>query len=141
MIEELLTIEEYAGPHAGSPDWTPERVKHAEELCRRVNALAVEMQEQGIYFPVNPSTGSRVSGKTFGGFRPQDCPQGAPHSAHKEGQAVDLYDRLGELDEWLSANESALERHDLYREHPDSTGGWLHLSTRAPPSGRRTFFP
>jgi hypothetical protein len=29
----------------------------------------------------------------------------------------------------------------LYREDPGSTPGWVHLTTRAPKSGRRTFIP
>lgn len=140
-MTDILTIADYVGKHAESPDWTPERQAAAEILLDRVQALADEMMGQGIYFPVNPYTGSRVSGKTFGGFRPQDCPEGAPSSGHKQGQAVDLYDPNGDLDGYIDANQSILERHDLYREAASATEGWCHLSTRRPGSGRRTFFP
>lgn len=140
-MTDILTIADYVGKHAESPDWTPERQASAEILLDRVQSLADEMQGQGIYFPVNPYTGSRVSGKTFGGFRPQDCPEGAPSSAHKQGQAVDLYDPHGDIDAWIMANQSALERHGIYIEHPSATTGWAHWSTRAPASKRHVFYP
>mgnify|MGYP001187610921 FL=1 len=138
---DILTLEEYVGPHAASPDWTEDRIKAAQVLVLAVNGLGDEMQAAGVYFPVNPYTGSRVSGKWYGGFRPQNCPEGAAHSAHKEGCAVDLADPKGELDAWLSDHPDALERHNLYRESPEDTLHWLHLSTRAPKSGLRTFKP
>jgi hypothetical protein len=45
------------------------------------------------------------------------------------------------FDKWLTANPEKLVEHNLYREHPDATKGWCHLSTRKPPSGNRTFRP
>jgi hypothetical protein len=88
---------------------------------------------------LNPKTESLVSGDTLGGFRPQNATQGAPHSSHKEARAVDVYDPGGKLDAWL--NDAKLEHYGLYREHPDATQGWCHLTDRAPGSGRRTFMP
>jgi len=34
-----------------------------------------------------------------------------------------------------------LEALGLYMEHPDATATWTHLTTRAPHSGRRAFYP
>jgi hypothetical protein len=137
----MITLTEYAGPHRESKDWTPAREQNAIELLTRCEALEEEMVADGVVFPDNPATGSGVSGKTFGGFRPQDCPQGAPTSAHKEGQAVDRYDPGNKIDAWLMDHQDRLVHHDLYIEHPSATNGWSHWGTRAPRSGNRVFYP
>ena len=62
-------------------------------------------------------------------------------SAHKLGMAVDIYDHGEHLDNWIDAKPDALVKYDLYREEPASTVNWLHLSTRKPLSGKRTFKP
>lgn len=137
----MITLAQYVGPHAGSPDWTAENQANAAKLLVACNALEAEMVEDGIAFPDNPATKSGVSGRTFGGFRPQDCPQGAPNSSHKKALAVDRYDPKGEIDAWLMANQDRLVFHGLYIESPDFTKGWSHWTTRAPKSGRRVFYP
>jgi hypothetical protein len=135
----MITLEQYVGPHADSPDWTTARQDNAVALLAAVNNLISELSDSGVDFPVNPATGSRVSGQTFGGFRPQSCPQGAPTSSHKQGQGVDLYDPKNAIDDALT--DSILESHGLYREAPSATNHWCHLTTRAPGSGKRTFLP
>jgi hypothetical protein len=57
----------------------------------------------------------------------------------KQGRAVDVYDPDGHLDAWIT--DDILEDFGLYREHPDSTSTWCHLTDRAPGSGHRTFWP
>ena len=136
----MITIEEYVGPHADSPDWTLGRLENAEHLLLQVNALLEDITTRhGLIPQVNPKTGSQVSGETFGGFRPQDCPQGAPDSSHKQGLGVDVYDPQGYLDDAL--NDMLLVQYQLYREAPSATTGWCHLTTRPPHSGNRTFLP
>lgn len=135
----MITLSEYVGPHSDSPDWNEERQEAAVAMLDKVNDLLAEAEAHGVLLDENPRTGSLVSGITFGGFRPQDCPQGAPHSAHKEGRAVDVYDPMGLLDKWIT--DALLARHGLYREAPVSTLGWSHLTDRAPGSGQRTFNP
>lgn len=137
----MITLDQYVGPHADSEDWTPERQSNATKLLWACSQLELEMAADGVEFPDNPATGSGVSGQTFGGFRPQSCPEGAPHSAHKEGLAVDRYDPAGEIDNWLLAHQDSLNRHGIYIEHPDSTHHWSHWSTRAPGSGLHVFRP
>lgn len=137
----VITIQQYFGPHWESPDVTEERKANAERLlalCERLESIAVA---DGVEFPDNPATGSGVSGVTFGGFRPQNCPQGAPHSAHKEGMAVDRYDPHGLIDAYLMANQHLLTECGIFIEHPDSTPGWSHWSNRAPGSGHHVFYP
>ena len=135
----MISLAEYVGPHEDSPDWTPERKAAAFQMLERVNALLADAEAHGVELADNPKTLSLVSGTTYGGFRPQDCPQGSPGSAHKEARAVDVYDPTGALDRWIS--DLILEKYDLYREHPADTNGWCHLGDRAPGSGRRTFHP
>ena len=136
----MITIKEYVGHHADSADWTAERKANAIALLLNVNALLEYLTKTlGVMSHVNPKTGSQVSGSTFGGFRPQDCCQGAPDSSHKTGQGVDVYDPSGSLDN--SLNDALLGKFNLYSEHPSRTDGWMHLTTRAPKSGKRTFLP
>lgn len=103
-----------------------------------------------------------------GGFRLESASTGGGHSSHKilyvqqpDGTwsidpgakaGVDCFDPREELDAYLddfevktngapTGRNTKLEEHGLYREDPDSTRGWCHLTTRAPRSGRRTFKP
>jgi hypothetical protein len=135
----MITLDQYVGPHAKSPDWTPERRVNAVSLLAAVNSLIAELSDSGVVFQINPATKSQVSGQTFGGFRPQSCPQGAPNSSHKQGQGVDIYDPKNAIDDALT--DSILEIHGLYREAPSATNHWCHLTTRAPGSKKRTFLP
>ena len=137
----MITLNQYVGPHRDSPDWTPAREQAATKLLAACSALEVEMARGGVSFPDNPATHSGVSGQTFGGFRPQNCPQGAPNSSHKEGLAVDRYDPRGEIDQWCVTHQDRLAVHGIYIEAPEATPGWSHWTTRAPGSGRRVFYP
>jgi hypothetical protein len=137
----MITLGEYFGPHWDCADRTDDRTVNANDLLLACAALEKEMLAGGVVFPTNPNTNSQVSGQTFGGFRPQSCPQGAPDSAHKEGKAVDRYDPHGEIDAWCMKNEDRLVANGIYIEHPDKTQGWSHWSTRSPKSGRHIFWP
>lgn len=137
----MITIGEYVGPWAGSVDWTPDKQRDAKILLERVNNLLTEFQKQGGILQVNQKTKSYVSGETYGGFRPQDCPIGAPKSSHKLAMAVDVYDPMNLIDMWIDKHPDMLMEFDLYREHPGYTQHWAHLGTKAPKSGNRTFIP
>lgn len=136
-----LTIEDYFGQWADHPDVTDEIRANAETLIYAVNALIAAVEAGGAAFNINPNTRTIVSGSQFGGFRPQDCPIGAPQSAHKQGMAVDIYDPDNDIDEWLWQHRVWLDRYGLYFEATQSTPGWSHWSTRAPGSGKRFFLP
>ena len=135
----MISPDDYFGPWLECEDATAERIDAAEAMLVKVDAILTEAEQNGVPLDMNPKTGTLVSGEQYGGFRPQSCPEGAPHSAHKEGRAVDVYDPHGLLDKWIT--DLCLERHELYREHPADTVGWCHLTDRAPPSGRRSFHP
>lgn len=137
----MITFAQYVGPHAASPDLTAERAHNATKLLAACAALEDDMLEDSVEFPDNPATGCGVSGQTFGGFRPQNCPQGAPNSSHKDGLAVDRYDPKGEIDDWCIAHQDRLALHGIYIEHPSATQNWSHWTIRKPGSGNRVFFP
>ena len=135
----MITLEQYFGPYCTHPDAGAGMYQAADAMLEKVNGLLAQAEADAVPLPVNPKTGSQVSGTENGGFRPQACPIGAPKSAHKQARAVDVYDPGGELDGWLT--DEILTAHGLYREHPDDTQGWCHLSDKAPGSGKRTFKP
>jgi len=137
----MITIGEYVGIWHDSVDWTPDKQTNAQELLRRVNGLLKEYEIQGGILQINQKTRSQVSGETYGGFRPLSCPIGASKSSHKLGMAVDVYDPMNLLDVWIDKNPKVLDEFDLYREHPSATQHWCHLGSKAPKSGKRTFFP
>ena len=134
-----ITFEQYFGKWLGHKDATDVREDNARKFLPMVNSLLLDAQAYGIVLGFNPATASGVSGTQYGGFRPQSCPEGAPNSSHKEGRGVDVYDPQNLLDDWLT--DDILGAHGLYREHPDSTPHWCHLTDRAPKSGHRTFLP
>jgi hypothetical protein len=137
----MITLEQYFGPWGACDDITEERRANAAELLHACAALEYFALRDGVEFPDNPHTGSGVSGQTYGGFRPQNCTQGAPHSAHKDAIAVDRYDPDGKIDEWCMSNLMTLASCGIYIEHPDATPGWSHWSIKKPGSGNRVFRP
>lgn len=140
----MISNRDYLGKWSGSLDLTPVRYANMLRLLPKVNTLMQIASADGVVFQVNPATKTQVAGQTYGGFRPQDCPQGAPQSAHKEGLAVDIYDPDGSIDNWLltaPAAQRAIADLDMYFEHPSATIGWSHWSIKRPSSGKRFFYP
>lgn len=135
----MISITDYFGKWMD--EGTEEHMHNALILLDRVNKLLFFLMGKGMTFPYNNKTGSLISGTQYGGFRPQSCPEGAPHSAHKTGEAIDIYDPNNSLDLAIYNDSKLLAVYDLYIEHPDATIGWCHLATRAPKSGKRIFFP
>lgn len=79
------------------------------------------------------------------GWRPPEVnaatPGAAQFSRHMTGQAVDLADPEGDLDDWCMKHSEILENIGLWQEHPASTKGWCHVQIVAPKSGNRVFYP
>jgi hypothetical protein len=136
-----FTTEDYFGPWLGHADLTLEVHQAAEDLLRRVNLVCEICDMAGVDFPLNPKTKSYVSGEKYGGFRPQEAKVGAPGSAHKTGQAVDIYDPHHEIAVWFQKHPAILKEHGLAMEHPDATPVWCHLTSRLPKSGKTVFRP
>jgi hypothetical protein len=137
----VITLSHYAGKWRTSPDWTTDIEQNALRLLTSVNALEAEMARGGIRFPDNPKTNNGISGELYGGFRPQDCPIGAPLSNHKTGKAIDRYDPHGLIDAWCMAHQDRIAWHGIWIEHPDATPGWSHWQSVSPRSGNRVFKP
>ncbi len=121
--------------------WMGRDAKYAEELTPEIEANAVELIDRVNFLlksfgePRTVNSGWRppeVNAKTAGS---------ALKSKHMTGQAVDLADPDGDLDEWCMDHASELERLQLWQEHPASTKGWCHLQSIPPRSGKRVFYP
>lgn len=135
----MITEEDYFGKV--SYQWEPDAEvrRNAQKLLDRVNALLDALNEAGtgIEAAMRPSVNS--------GWRPAaynaTVPGAAVRSKHITGQAIDLRDEDGYLDEYLYANQKYLNLAGLWMEHPVATKGWCHLQTEPPRSGNRVFFP
>lgn len=136
-----LHVEQYFGKWLAHKDVTIHIIDNAKSLVAASNKLIEAMEMTGLTFTINPITQSLVGGETLGGFRPQDCPIGAPMSAHKQGLAVDIYDPDNRIDNWIIGHQALLNQFGLYFEHPTATPRWSHWSIRKPKSGRRLFYP
>ena len=136
----MITLQDYFGDKPHPTEYN----LNALTLLYRVNNLhAAYITDTGNLMLINPVTGNQISGSKSGdgGFRLPASTTGASKSAHKTGQAVDIYDLGERLDKWLDKNPDALIKYDLYREESASTPNWCHLGTRKPLSGKRTFKP
>jgi len=138
----VITLEQYAGPYLSHVDFTLERRSNAIDLLAAVNGVLAMAEADGVPALVNPVTGSRVAGSGNGGFRPQECPLGASQSAHKQGQAIDLYDPSRTLARWVLRNLERVRACGIRgMEDPRWTPTWCHLQTRTVASGRMIFIP
>lgn len=135
----MITVDHLFAGYPDHPDITAEMRANAAAFLPRVNALLDAAQGANVALEINPSTGTQISGQTDGGWRPQACATGAPQSAHKQARAVDVYDPHGKLDGWIT--DDVLIYFGLFREAPEATRGWTHLTDRRPASGHRTFTP
>jgi hypothetical protein len=137
----MINLADYFGKWAGHKDATDQVVDDAECFLAKVNALLDVAFADGVDSHINPATGTYISGQTLGGFRPQDCAQGAPTSSHKVGRGVDIYDPQNELDDWCHKHQDVLKRMGLHMEEPMATNRWCHLTDRAPRSNKTCFMP
>src|SRR5262245_61737990 len=118
-----MTYEEYwmgrAGTH--STDLTTEIVANAAILVERVKKLLKVFGEDRAI---------------TSGWRPPSVnaatPNAAAKSKHMTGQAIDLEDHDGDLDQWCLDNPDILAEHQLWQEHPSATKNWCHLQSVPP---------
>lgn len=117
--------------------------KNARLMVELANSMLARLLAAGIALKSHPTTGTLVSS----GWRPPAVNAGvanaAPNSKHMTGQAIDIYDPDGDIDDWLmtDAGQSALTQVGLWIEHPSATKGWSHWQSLPPRSGRRVFYP
>jgi len=122
---------------------TPEIERNAMRTAELASQLLSQAATYGVSVPLHAANKSPVSS----GWRPPAVNAAtagaAVNSKHMTGQAIDLYDPDGDLDDWLMTGEgqAALTALGLWMEHPSATKGWCHLQTLPPRSGRRVFYP
>jgi hypothetical protein len=133
----VITLEQYVTEHAKPGDAPPSVRANATDLLARVNTLLLNAAAGAVDCAAEPVLAS--------GWRPPafnaTVPNAAPNSKHMTGQAVDVRDPDGELDDWCVRNLETLADLGLWMEHPASTKGWTHLQNVAPRSGNRIFYP
>lgn len=122
---------------------TPAIERAAFTTVDLANKLLAIAEADGISLSRNANTNSFVAS----GWRPPAInaatPNAAPSSKHMTGQAIDIYDPDGDLDEWLLAapGQRVLVNLGLWLEHPSATKGWAHVQTIPPKSLNRVFYP
>ena len=137
-----VSLGQYFNDKISNEEITAKIEWNAEILLGRVNILLKAFETTtGYKVEINPKTSNNISGNLHGdgGFRLQHSSTGSKSSSHKEGRGIDIYDNSGRLDAWIT--DEILQEHSLYREHPSATLHWCHLTTRAPASQNRTFYP
>lgn len=116
-LNDAITASGKYNDRLTNPECTDEVKTNLNELLIKVNSLLDELDLKDI----------RVSS----GFRPSEVNAALANSAkkshHVTGNAIDLLDNGGKLDELFSENIPMLEKHGLYLESPKSTIGWSHL--------------
>ena len=138
-MKPITQSEYFAGkPHNNT------HTANAQTLLSIVNALMSYCEtHHGMVYKCDVDTGTFISGSKGGsgdgGFRLTTATTGKALSSHKEGRGIDIYDEGNALDNLLDAHPELLEKFNLYREESAKTLGWIHLSTRPPKSGKRTF--
>jgi len=114
---------------------------NAELTVAAVNGLLKRLESSGVKLDVHPVHRTVISS----GWRPpqvnSQVKNAAIRSKHMTGQACDLYDPDGVIDDWLMDNLPNYRDLGLWMEHPSATKGWAHVQIVAPRSGNRIFYP
>jgi hypothetical protein len=140
-----ITLADYLmGRDALYPeDFTLEVKANAEKTVKLVNSLLAVMEAEGMTFEAHPVSQSLITS----GWRPPQINRqvkgAAPKSKHMTGEAVDLYDPEGDIDNFLMSGQGqrVLASLGLYIEHPSATKSWSHIQIVPPKSGARVFYP
>lgn len=134
----MITIDDYFTNSGKVPDrriayakdFTPAILAKAVETVARANLVLGEFgQDRAVNSGWRPPA---VNAATAGA---------AEFSRHMTGEAIDIYDPEGDLDQWFMDFPQKLQEFNVYMEHPATTKGWCHLQLISPHSGRRIFFP
>ena len=127
----MITVAQYLGQHLQGHEMelTEDIKANAAIICGRANqliaAFGVDRELRSGWRPaaVNHSVG------------------GATRSKHMLGQAVDIEDNDGALDEFCKRNIGLLEQLGLWLEDGAATPSWCHIQCIPPRSGNRFFIP
>lgn len=135
----VITLEDYFRKVSYIETPSTKVKDNATQLLSKVNILLAYAAKDGV------ECAEPINLKVNSGWRPrlynETVVGAAPNSKHISGEAVDLADPDGELDDWCMKNQRILEDLGLWLEHPGSTKSWTHLQSIPPRSGNRVFFP
>lgn len=123
-------------------DLTPTIKANVARTLVAVNALVAALERDKVGIECHPVTKTPVSS----GWRPPAInaatPNAAVRSKHMTGEALDLFDPEGAIDDWCLKNRKRLKAEfGLYLEHPSATKGWCHVQIAPPRSGNTVFYP
>ncbi len=114
--------------------------RNAAVLVDLANRLLVFAKMAGVPLVANIS-GNLVAS----GWRPPAINAATPGasrtSKHMTGQALDLYDPSGAIDDWMAHSPQPLIDLGLWVEHRSATPRWAHIQTVPPGSHNRFFYP
>ena len=138
-----INVEDYLmGRDKDYPgECTPIIMDNAARTVAAVNDLLAALEADNVQVETHPVTRTVIAS----GWRPAALnarvPNAAIRSKHMSGEACDLYDPDGIIDEYLIDHPDLLVNLRLYQEHPSATNSWTHVQTVAPRSGKRVFYP
>jgi hypothetical protein len=122
-VNDILTSSGKYPERAAHPECTNEVKTNAAKLCDAVNALFTDLKYKSN---LTVNSGFRTSEVN------KNIPNAAKKSQHMLGNAVDLSDVDGKLDELLTldATDVLLKKHGLWVEDPSVTRFWTHLDCK-----------
>jgi uncharacterized protein YcbK (DUF882 family) len=113
----------------------PERLKSPEltdEVKSNANLLLMGVSNFLKEIGIDPD---KV--KVSSGFRPSDVNASikgaAKKSSHLIGNAIDLEDFDGKIDEAVAKHSELLRKYGLFQENPDNTKNWCHIDRAVRP--------
>ena len=134
----MITVTDY---------WMRRDQQYPDELTDDIKRNAAETVARAnlIISTYRSLTKDEEIRKVTSGWRPPGInaatPGAAPRSKHMLGQAIDITDPEGDLDEWCMDHQDILQTIGVWLEHPSATKGWCHLQIVPPKSGKRVFHP
>jgi hypothetical protein len=151
-----FTVEELLKKSGETLDSIPaSHKKNLEKLVSVVNKLG-EMLPDNLKGPRLCNSGYRSSAKQMKIYKERAekkqepftdgvfIESKVPVTAHCAGEAIDINDPDGSLDNWLMdtpEGQKAVKELDLYVENKKHTPHWCHVQIRKTKSGNRYFIP
>ena len=128
-----ITLKQMLGPYVAHPAMRAIVVlNNCAATLLVVNKLREIAAKDGVELTWNQNQLSLISGSGNGGVRPPDCPVGAAHSQHKNGNGLDGCDIDQSFMRWCLANLDVLRNLGVWLEHPQWTPHWTHMQRVAP---------
>jgi hypothetical protein len=127
--------------------WQGRDREHAAALTDEIRARAADTVARAnlLVSSYRMLTKDAEPRRVNSGWRPPSVnaatPGAAARSKHMTGEAIDIADPDGDLDEWCMDHQDVLLSCGLWLEHPSATKGWCHVQIVPPKSGKRVFYP